>query len=222
MPTITPTVKQILIALVSVFVLQLVCENWLELRMFGWLAMQPGELMPWQLMTYVLVNVGQPLFFLFGTLFLAWSLSQFELIFGRSRTLQLCVVSALSGSVPPWLLGFVFPGLSSLFGISTLWYGAVAATCWLDRHGPRSLFGVITMTGQQMLLLFAGLSFLNFLSTKDATSLLGDFGALGGGIAFITWLRRPRKPKRPAERKSARASGLKVIQGGQDDRNLLH
>ena len=67
MPTITPTVKQILIALVSVFVVQLVSENWLELRLFGWLAMQPGELMPWQLLTYVLVNVGQPLFFLVGS-----------------------------------------------------------------------------------------------------------------------------------------------------------
>ena len=222
MPTITPTVKQILIALVSVFVLQLVFENWLELRLFGWLALQPGELMPWQLVTYVLVNVGQPLFFLVGMFFLAWSLNQFDLMFGRRRTLQLCLIATLSASVPVWLLGLVLQPLPPLLGISPLWYGAVAAICWLDRHSPRSLFGLLTLSGQHMLLLFAGLSFLNFLSTKNATDMLGDFGALGGGIAFITWLRRPRRPKRPPERKSARASGFKVIQGGQDDKQILH
>lgn len=222
MPTITPTVKQILIALVSVFVLQLVLENWLDLRVFGWLALQPGELMPWQLGTYVLVNSGEPLFFMIGLLFLAWALSQVEMMFGQRRTLQLCGVAILSASVPAWLLGFAFPGLPPLWGISSLWFCSVALTCWLDRRGVRSLFGVLPMTGQQMLLLFAGISFLYFLADKNVTRLVGDFGALAGGIAFANWLRRPRRPKRPPERKSARASGFKVIQGGQDDRNLLH
>jgi membrane associated rhomboid family serine protease len=223
MPTITPTVKQILIGLVSVFVAQLVFENWLELRVFGWLAMQPGELMPWQLVTYVLVNMSQPLFFLIGLLFLAWALTQVELMFGRKRALQLCLVSALSASVPAWLLGFAFQGLPPLWGVSSLWYGAVATMCWIDRRGPRSLFGVVTMNGQQMLILFAGLSFLFFLADKDVTRLVGDLGAIAGGIGYANWLRKPRKPKRPpVERKSARASGFKVIQGGQDDRNILH
>jgi hypothetical protein len=222
MPNITPTVKQILIALVSVFVLQLVVENWLELRLFGWLTLLPGELMPWQLVTYVLVNLNEPLFFLVGGLFLAWSLSQVELMFGRTRTLQLCLVAALSGSVPVWLLGFVVDGLSPLWGISALWFGAVAVTCWIDRRGMRSLFGAVAMTGQQMLMLFAGISFLYFLADKNVTRLVGDFGAIGGGVAYANWLRRPRRPKKPPERKSARASGFKVIQGGQDDRNVLH
>jgi len=223
MPTITPTVKQILIALVSVFVLQLVVENWLELGLFGWLALQPGAFKPWQLVTYVLVNLNEPLFFLIGVLVLAWSLSQVELIFGRTRALQLCLVAALSASVPVWLLGFTpIGGLAPLWGVSSLWYGAVAVTCWIDRHGVRSLFGVVSMTGQQMLMLFAGISFLYFLADKNVTRLVGDFGAIGGGMAYANWLRRPRRPKKPPERKSARASGFKVIQGGQDDRNVLH
>lgn len=222
MPTITPTVKQILIALVSVFVMQLVVENWLELRLFGWLALQPGAFMPWQLVTYVLVNLNEPLFFLLGGLFLAWSLSQVELMFGRTRALQLCLVAALSASVPVWLLGFAFDGLAPLWGISSLWYGAVAVTCWIDRRGMRSLFGAVSMTGQQLLMLFAGISFLYFLADKNVTRLVGDYGAIGGGMAYANWLRRPRRPKKPPERKSARAGGFKVIQGGHDDRNVLH
>jgi membrane associated rhomboid family serine protease len=222
MPTITPTVKQILIGLVSVFVLQLIVENWLELRLFGWLALQPGELMPWQLVTYVLVNLNDPLFFLIGGMFLAWTLSQIELMFGRTRTLQMCLVAALGAGVPVWLLGFAVAGLPPLWGVSPLLFGAIATTCWLDRRGVRSLFGVVSMTGQQMLLLFSGITFLYFLADKNVTRLVGDFGALASGIAYANWLRKPRRPKKPPERKSARASGFKVIQGGQDDRNVLH
>lgn len=222
MPTITPTVKQILIGLVSVFVLQLVVENWLDLRLFGWLALQPGVLMPWQLVTYVLVNLNDPIFFLIGILFLGWSLSQVELMFGRTRALQLCLVSALCASVPVWLLGLAVDRLSPLWGISSVWYGSIAVTCWIDRRGVRSLFGAVSMTGQQLLMLFAGISFLYFLADKNVTRLVGDFGAIGGGMAYANWLRRPRRPKKPPERKGARSSGFKVIQGGQDDRNILH
>src|SRR5687767_2548924 len=103
MPRITPTVKQILIALVAAFVIQVVL-------VFGWLAMSPGELMPWQLLTYVLVDRNNPIMFLIGLLFIAWALSTFELTFGRTRALQLCVIASLAASVPAWLLGLVLTG----------------------------------------------------------------------------------------------------------------
>jgi hypothetical protein len=222
MPRITPTVKQILIALAAAFVLQVVLENWLDMRVFGWLAMSPGELMPWQLLTYVLVDRNHPIMFLIGLLFIAWSVSTFELTFGRTRTLQLCVVALLSASIPAWFLGLVVSGAPPLFGSNPLWYGSIAAMSWLDRHRPMSLFGVMSMTAQQFLLLLVGISVLMFLTTKNETQLVGDLGSLAGGIAMANWLRRPRKPKKPSERKKARAGGFKIIQGGQDDRNLLH
>jgi hypothetical protein len=222
MPRISPTVKQILIALVAAFVLQVVLENWLDVRVFGWLAMSPGELMPWQLFTYVLVDRNHPVMFLIGLLFIAWALSTFELTFGRTRTLQLCVFAALAASIPAWLLGLVVTGAPPLFGANPLWYGSIAAITWLDRHRPMSLFGVLPMTAQQFLLLLLGISTLMFLTTKNETAFVGDLGALAGGIAMANWLRKPRKPKKPPERKKARASGFKVIPGGQDDRNLLH
>jgi hypothetical protein len=222
MPRITPTVKQILIALVAAFVIQVVLENWLDVRVFGWLAMSPGELMPWQLLTYVLVDRNNPILFLVGLLFIAWSLSTFELTFGRTRALQLCVIAGLSASVPAWMLGLVLTGAPPLYGANALWYGSIAAITWIDRHRPMSLFGVLPMTAQQFLLLLVGISVLMFLTTKNETAFVGDLGALVGGIAMANWLRRPRRPKKPPERKKARASGFKVIQGGQDDRNLLH
>lgn len=222
MPRITPTVKQILIGLVAAFVLQIVLENWLDVRVFGWLAMSPGALMPWQLVSYVLVDRNHPIMFLIGLLFIAWALSMFELTFGRRRTLQLCLVVLVAASVPAWLLGLVIGGAPPLYGANPLWYGGIAAITWLDRHRPMSLFGVLPMTAQQFLLLLLGISVLMFLTSKNETAFIGDLGALAGGIAMASWLRKPRRPKKPPERKKARAGGFKVIPGGQDDRNLLH
>lgn len=223
MPRITPTAKQILITLLVSFVLQVVLENWLDLRVSSLLAMFPGQLAPWQLVTYVLVgSTMNPLMFLLGLLFTGWALSTFERMFGSTRTWQLCGVAVLSASVPAWLLGVVVPAAPPLFGANALWCGSVATVCWLDRHRPMSLFGAVSMTAQQLILLILGLSVLMFLTTKNETQFVADLGSLAGGIAMANWLRRPRRPKKPPERKRARASGLKVVPGGQDDRNLLH
>jgi hypothetical protein len=222
MPRITPTVKQILIGLFAAYVVQLILENFLGMRVFGWLAMLPGAPMPWQLLTYVLVDKSNPIFFLLTLLFIAWTLPTFDLTFGRKRTLQLALVSVLCASVPAWLAGFVFVGAPALFGASPILYGGIATVSWLDRQRPVSLFGALHMTAQQLLMLFVGLSVLFYMFDKNETRLIADLGALGGGILFANWLRKPRRPKKPPERKKARATGFKVIQGGQPDDKMLH
>jgi len=200
-----------------------VLENWLDLNVSSWLAMFPGALAPWQLLTYVLVGpTANPLMFLISMLFTAWALSTFEQLFGGRRTWHLCIVALLAASIPAWPLAFITSSPPPLFGSNPLWYCSITTVCWLDRNRPMSLFGAMTMTAQQFLLLILGISVLLFLSTKNETQFVGDLGSLAGGIAFANWLRRPRKTKKPPERKRARASGLKVIPGGQDDRNLLH
>jgi membrane associated rhomboid family serine protease len=151
----------------------------------------------WQLGTYVLVDLSPPVWFLLGLLFLYWALSRFEADFGSKRTLQLCAVSALSASVPVWLIGFAVPGSPLLSGSSALWYGGMAATAWLYRDQPISLFGALTMMARQLLYLLLGLAVLGFLFDKDHSRLVGTIGALGGGIWFVRWLQRPR-PRRPA------------------------
>ncbi len=222
MPRITPTVKQILIGLLVAYVAQLVLENWLDLRVFGWLAMTPGGFMPWQLVTYVLVDRNHPVMFLLGLLFISWSLSQFDITFGPRRTWQLCFAAAVCASVPAWMLGFVLSDATPLYGATPLWYGGIAATSWLDRGRPVSLFGAVSMTAQQFLLLLVGISVMMFLASKNETQLVGDLGALGGGILFARWLRKPRGPRKPPPRKAPRTGGFKVIQGGQDEKRFLH
>lgn len=217
MPRVTRTVKGILIGLGAAYVLQLIAENFLGVPLFSFLAMWPGELLPWQLVTYVLVDRNHPLMFLLGLLFIAWAMSRFEGAFGPRRTWELSLAVLLAASVPAFVIGTATGDAPPLYGSNPLWLGSIATVSWLEGHRPISLFGVISMTARQFLWLLVGLSVLMFLASKNQTQLAGDFGALAGGIAFARYLRRPpRKPRKPSKR--PRPSGFQVISGGQGDK----
>jgi membrane associated rhomboid family serine protease len=218
LPRISAVVRNLIVTLCVAYVAQLLLENWLGVSVTGLFALRPGGFAPWQLVTYVFVNHAPPIWFALGLLFLYWSLSRFEADFGPKRTLQLCIASALAASAPVWLLGFVIPGSPLLAGSSPLWYGGMAATAYLYRDQPVSLFGALTMTARQLLYLLVGLSVLSFLFDKNHSQLVADLGAMAGGIFYVRWLQRPRK-RRPAPSKPPprRPSGLRVIEGGQGD-----
>jgi hypothetical protein len=220
LPRLSAIVKKLIIGLFSAYVLQLVLENWLAVPVGDLLALTPAGPALWQLITYVLVDRGNPMMFLIGLLFLWWALSPFEIGYGPKRTLQLCLASALSASVPAYLAGFALPGSPQLYGSSALWFGGIAATTWIYRDQQMSLFGLFTTTARQFLALMIGISVLMFLASKNHTQLVADLGAMGGGIAFVNWMKRPRRPK-PMRRPAARPRGFKVIEGGgggDDDR----
>lgn len=205
--------KKLIVGLFVAYVLQLVLQNWLAIPVGSLLAMTPGSVALWQLFTYVLVDAGHPLMFLIGLVFIWWALSPFEIGYGPRRTLQLCCVSVVAASVPAYLVGLAIPGSPQLFGSQPLWFGGIAAITWLHRDQQMSLFGMMAMTAKQFLLLLLGMSVLMFLATKNHTQLVADLGAIGGGIGFVRWMKRPRGA-RPARKASPRARGFKVIRGG--------
>jgi hypothetical protein len=217
LPRLSAVVKKLIIGLLVAYVAQLLLQNWLGIPVGSLLALTPAGPGLWQLLSYVLVDRNDhPLMFLIGLLFIWWALSPFEIGYGPKRTLQLCLASLLCASVPAWLAGFAIPGSPPLSGSSTIWFGAIAATAWLYRDQQMSLFGMMAMTAKQFLLLMVGISLLMFLASRDHTQLIADLGAMGGGIAFVRWMKRPRKPT-TSRRPAARSSGFKVIQGGGDD-----
>jgi hypothetical protein len=216
LPRLSAVVKKLIIVLFSAYVIELLADGWLGLPIGGWLAMQPAGPALWQLVTYVLVDRGNPLMFLLGLLFIWWALSPFEIGYGSKRTLQLCGVSVIAASVPAYLAGFVFPGSPPLYGSSALWFGGIAATTWLYGQQPMSLFGAVTMTARQFLWLLLGMSVLMFLASKNHTQLIADLGAMAGGIGFVRWIKRSRSPS--IKRKPGpKARAFKVIQGGGSD-----
>ena len=217
-PPLLGVVKKLLVGLFVAYVLQLVIVNWVGVRIDALLALTPGGLGVWQLATYVLIDPGHPLMFLIGLVFIWWALSPIEAMFGARRTLQLCATVVIAASVPVWLVGFVIEASPPLAGSQPLWFGGVAATAWIARGRPMSLFGVLSMTAIQFLWLLVGVSVLMFLASKNHSYLLGDLGAIAGGIGFVRWLQRPKKKRAP--RIKAAPRNLHVIQGGggEDER----
>jgi hypothetical protein len=217
LPRLSAVVKKLIIGLLVAYIAQLVLENWLGLPISSLLALTPGGPALWQLLSYVLVvDRGNPVMFLIGLLFIWWALSPFEIGYGPKRTLQLCLASTLAASVPAYLVGFAAPGSPPLYGSSGLWFGGMAATTWLYRDQQMSLFGMMPMTGRQFLLLMVGISVLMFLASKNHIQLVADLGAIAGGIAFVRWMKRPRRPT-AVRRPAARPRGFKVIEGGGGD-----
>lgn len=216
LPRLTSFVKALLIALFASYVVQLILENWQHVPVGAWLALSPRGLLPWQLLTYVLVDSSNPLLFLFGLLVLWWVLAPFEIGFGARRTLQLCLCCVLGAALPAWLFGAAIAGSPPLYGTGPLWLGGLAASTYLYRDRPMSLFGVATLTARQFLLLIVGLSFLMFLASKNHTHFIGDLGGMAGGIGFVHYLRRPRSRNRPRHKMRGGAPDFRVIKGGSE------
>jgi membrane associated rhomboid family serine protease len=221
-PPLTPFVKKLLIVLFGTWIAQIVLQNWAGLPMFEWFALNtasPGVNTLWQLGTYVFAFPTGPqavFSMLITLLFLWWMLAPFEQRFGQKRTIQLCVVAALSSALLALIVGLIVPNPSALYGAQALLLGSIAAFAWSYRgQGRMSFFGVIDMKPVHIIYLVLALSFLMFMTSGDAVSLAADIGAIGGGMGFIEWLRRPPGRRRPRRRKKRKNSSFDVVQGGR-------
>jgi len=222
-PPLTPFVKKLLIALFGTWILQIILQNWAGVPMFEILALdtaRPGVRTLWQVGTHVFAFPTGPqavFSMLIVLVFLWWMLSPFEQRFGEKRTVQLCVVAALSSALLALIVGLLVPNPSALYGAQAILLGSIAAFAWSYRgQGRMSFFGVIDMKPVHIIYLVLALSLLMFITSGDAVALAADIGAIGGGMAFIEWLRRPpgrrRRPKRPKKK-----SSFDVVQGGRAD-----
>jgi membrane associated rhomboid family serine protease len=224
-PPLTPFVKKLLVALFGAWLVQIILQNWGGVPMFEVLALStssPGVNTLWQLGTHVFAfpTGPQAVFSMLIVLLFLWlMLAPFEQRFGQKRTIQLCVVAALASAFLALIVGLIVPSPSALYGAQALLLGSIAAFAWSYRgQGRMSFFGVIDMKPVHIIYLVLALSALMFITSGDAVALAADIGAIGGGMGFIEWLRRPpgrRGPKRRKRRK--RKSGFDVVQGGRAD-----
>lgn len=218
-PPLTPLVKKLLIALLATYIGQIILENWVGFRVLDWIALYAGPPQlstTWQLFTYPFAAPTGPNYvfsMLISCLFLWWMLAPFEMRFGPKRTIQLCVVATLGAAIPAILVGSIL-GPSVLYGTEPLLLASIAAFSWSYRgQGPMSFFGVIDMKPEHIIWLVLGISFLIFLASRDFVGLVADLGAVGAGIGFIEWLRKPPVSLR---RKRKKSGGFRVIKGDRE------
>ncbi len=223
-PPLTPLVKKLLIALFAAWIVQILLQNWAGVPTLALLALNTGSLgihTLWQLGTHVFAFPTGPqavISMLLSLVFLWWMLAPFEQRFGQKRTIQLCVVSALSAAFLGLLVGLVAPNPSPLFGAQAIILGTIAAFAWSYRgQGRMSFFGVVDMKPVHIIYLVLAFSLLMFLISGDAVALAADLGAVGGGMGFIEWLRRPPKRRRRRVKRGQRKSSFDVVEGGRAD-----
>jgi len=221
-PPLTPFVKKLLITLFGAWIAQIILQNWAGVRIFELLALNtamPGLHTLWQLGTHVLAFPTGPqavFSMLISLVFLWWMLAPFEQRFGEKRTFQLCVAAALSSALLALVVGLLVPRPSPLYGAQALLLGSIAAFAWSYRgQGRMSFFGVIDMKPVHIIYLVLAFSVLIFMTSGDAVALAADIGAIGGGIGFIEWLRRP--PRRRQARRRKKKSSFDLVQGGRSD-----
>lgn len=214
--------KKLLITLFGAWIAQIILQNWAGVRIFELLALNtatPGLHTLWQLGTHVLAFPTGPqavFSMLISLVFLWWMLAPFEQRFGEKRTFQLCVAAALSSALLALVVGLLVPSPSPLYGAQALLLGSIAAFAWSYRgQGRMSFFGVIDMKPVHIIYLVLAFSVLIFMTSGDAVALAADIGAIGGGIGFIEWLRRP--PRRRQARRRKKKSSFDVVQGGRSD-----
>jgi membrane associated rhomboid family serine protease len=222
-PPLTPFVKKLLIALFGTWILQIILQNWGGVPAFEFLALdtaRPGVRTLWQLGTHVFAfpTGPQAVFSMLIVLLFLWlMLAPFEQRFGEKRTIQLCIVAALSSAVLALIVGLLVANPSALYGAQAILLGSIAAFAWSYRgQGRMSFFGVIDMKPVHIIYLVLALSALMFITSGDAVALAADIGAIGGGMAFIEWLRRP-PGKRRRRKGRKKKSSFDVVQGGRAD-----
>ena len=225
-PPLTPTVKTILIALFAIYVGEAILEGWVGIPVSTFLVLQPGVpsiATAWQIVTHSLVlPPGPGAFFnlLLGLVFLWWFLAPFEERFGGTRVVQLCVASTLGAGIAAAAVGAAFGIGGYLAGPGTMSFAGLAAYFWTMKGRSISLFGMMNMRAEQAIWLFVGLSFLSFIYSKNVINLVGDLAAVGAGIGFVEWMRRPPKKAIFRKKKGApkRRSGapLRIVRDDED------
>lgn len=111
--SLTPIGKIMLMMYAAIYVLELICEHWLGIPIYRWLALYPprsGYFHFWQLVTHPLLHdPGSPIGFLINCLVFYFFAGTIETALGTQRFIRLYIITAIGGAV----IGLLFSGLVS-------------------------------------------------------------------------------------------------------------
>lgn len=187
-----PVTRLLLIANITVFVLQMILPSLLE----AWFALWPLHVafQPWQLLTYAFLHGGLAhiAFNMFG---LAMFGSDLERVWGANRYLRYYIVSVLTAgltqlAVTAWL-GQSLPTVGASGGVFGLVLGF--AVMFPERRIV-PLFPPIPMPAWVFALVFAGLELaLGVMGTQTGVAHFAHLGGMLGGLLLLwRWSRRRR------------------------------
>lgn len=188
-PRLTPLTKRLLVALGVLYVVELVCENWLGLsitRVLAWWPLQTGAFRPWQPATSLLLGGPEPLSAVLSWLGIAFLLPPTEQTLGTRGALRVMGFAVLISAGFALLLdalGGITAG-SPFLGQGALLTALLCLFGMLRPHAQILLFFVIPLRAGWIAWATGLLAFLGLLARRDLSSALW----VGGWLSAWFWL----------------------------------
>lgn len=234
LPRLTPTVKKLLILLAAAFVTLAIVQNLAGFNLFGLLALDVGSTRQhvgwlWQPLTFWLAYPPVPdALFNFGLelLFIYFFLAPFEEAFGTKRTVQLSAVGLAAYALAALALAPVMDALHAghpvhpIYGAAGIALAALGAFPVIAGNREILFMFVIPMKAWTVIVFGLGISALLAVLAQDPFILATYAAALGAGVGYAKWLKRPRTPTRAKAKPGKPRRGgpdLKVVRGGGAD-----
>lgn len=231
-PSTTSTGRRILVALVAIYVVQLVLEQWFRLPvvdLLAWSGPSSGTFRPWQPVTAFLINGPGPLSALMDWLILFFFWRPAEEALGRRLLFRLLLVTWLTAvlvTLPLLMVGAVVAP-SAYLGLNCFLTGLLVVFGLSNPGANILLFFVVPVPAWLMAWATGLVSFLFFLYLRSVGASVAFFGWVGA-MAFmyvrtrrldpLAWVRR-----RMARRRQPRGQAIRFPGGNRaDDDTLYH
>ncbi len=232
-PRMTPVVKVILILCAAIFLLQLVCENFLGFSLSPLLGFMPGRLLDgwlWQPFTYAFLHGG--LFHMLFNLLILWSIGcELEALWGTRTFLGYFFVCTLGGAFLYGLFALGGLGMGAMHpvvGSSGAVYGLLLAYGILFGDRMMYFFMLFPMPAKYFVLLLGGIELISSVFySRDGVAHLAHLGGMAFGFLYLSamasWKRRLKlgakqdQIARERAKRLKKAGHLKLIRGEDED-----
>lgn len=224
LPRLTPAVKVMLIAIVSLFVVQLIEQQWF---LKGWfehyIALYPQLVLKkfhlWRLLTWPVVqstDVSAVLWACAGLYFFGTDLEEW---LGTRRFVLFVFTAILATGFVSTLYGLAHPVYYTqpVYGVAPLGFALTAA--WGTRFPNRRLV-FPPVTARVFVWIILAVAVLSILARSARESPAASLGAIGIGWLLARYWDRIDDfldRRRVASVQAKRGSGLRVVQGGRAD-----
>lgn len=238
MPRLTPVVKWLIIASASLFLLQLICDQFFQFSLFPILGFAPFRLLSgwiWQPFTYAFLHAGM-MHILFNMLIL-WTIgSELESLWGSRLFAVYFIVCVLGAALAFAVLGLAGVGggvYQPVVGSSGGVYGLLVAYGILFGNRILYFFMLFPIEARYFVMLLGGIELVSSIFfSHQGIAHIAHLGGMLSGFGFLAAMAKWRSRERGAARQGLKdaedrqrrlrnASHLKLV-GGEDDKGPKH
>lgn len=202
----SPNVTRFLILLIGVYLLfALLGRSALGFRLYHALLLKPDEVIYsfeiWRLFTYAFLHdISSPLHVIFNSLMLYMIGTPLEDHFGEKRFLLFTLIAIFMGGLLVCLSFLLGLSDAPVAGFSAVTIGLVIAWGLIFSTQHIYIFGLLPLTGKQLVYITVGLEILYAVSANSISSA-AHFGGIITGFIFALDLHRPRRLKQMWQKK---------------------